>query len=274
MKKTVIISLSVVLALVGISFTQEATFPHYAENTTRVELPQVKNTAFKRGEKVSYRLHYGFIDAGKGTLTVTNEEKKFGSRKTFHVVGVASTQGVSDWFFKVRDRYESYIDEKAIIPWRFIRHVDEGGYKFSQDYFFNHYLSKVTTQKKEVFSITPGMQDMFSAFYRARNLDYSNVKKGDVFTIDCFVDEEVFPIKIKYIGRKTVKTKIGKFKCLQFRPIIQTGRIFKDEEDLNMWISDDGNHIPIKVKADILFGSIQIEITDYEGLANPIAKVK
>jgi hypothetical protein len=237
------------------------------------ELPMMNNGAFKRGEALSFRVHYGIIDAGVATLKVTDEEKELGGRKTFHVVGIGVSKGTFDWFFKVRDRYETYIDEKALVPWLFVRRVSEGGYQCSQDYIFNHFNQKVNVGDGKTFNIEPNMQDMLSAFYQARNLDLSNAKPGDLFSLKCFVDNEIWPLQIKFIGRETVETDAGTFKCLKFRPIVQKGRVFKKEEDLNVWISDDKNHIPVKGQADILVGSIKMELTEYSGLANPVSKI-
>lgn len=273
MKQLTLIFAAALIGFIGFSFKEKREFPTINNTEKAFKLPTIHNKAFKRGEKLSFKLHYGLIDAAHATLTVTDEAVKFGGRETFHVVGVGSTRGVSDWFFKVRDRYETYIDEKALVPWMFVRRVDEGGYIINQDYVFNRFEQKVRTEKNKTFDITENMQDMISAFYQARTLDFSNIKEGDMFSIECFVDEEVFPIKIKFKGYETVETDLGKFRCLKFNPLIQTGRIFKHEEDLSFFISDDNNRILIKAKADILFGSIQIELTDYKGLANPIAKI-
>lgn len=275
MKKLILFSTTVMGSFVFIAFNTTNRFQGDVDfsNVEVKELPYVTNAAFQRGEQLTFRLHYGIIDAAKATLSITDEETEYAGRKTYHVVGLGSSQGISDWFFKVRDRYESYIDEKALVPWVFIRRIDEGGFKASQDYFFNHYSKKVKTGKDKTYDITPNIQDMISAFYRARNLDLSKANAGDVYSLDCFVDEEIYPVKIKFVGRETIKTDLGKFRCLKFRPLVQTGRIFKHEEDLNIWISDDKNHIPVKAKADILFGSVQIELTDYKGLVNPVSKV-
>jgi hypothetical protein len=173
----------------------------------------------------------------------------------------------------VRDRYETYLDKDAMLPWLFVRRVDEGGYKFSQDYAFNHYTKKVDIGNNEKFDVPVGVQDMVSAFYAARNLDLSNAKPGDLFSITCFVDKEIWPLKIKFIGKETIDTDLGKYRCLKFRPIVQKGRVFKKEEDLNVWISDDDNHLPMRVKADVLIGSIKMDITGAKNLANATSKV-
>ena len=244
-----------------------------ASHTNTDQLPTNINKAFKEGEVLTYRMHYGMVNAGVAILEVKPDLIEVSGRKVYHIVGSGFTIGSTDWFFKVRDRYETYMDKDALLPWLFVRRVDEGGYKFSQDYAFNHYTKKVDVGNNEKFDVPIGVQDMVSAFYSARNLDLSNAKPGDLFSITCFVDKEIWPLKIKFIGKETIETDIGKYRCLKFRPIVQKGRVFKKEEDLNVWISDDNNHLPMRVKADVLIGSIKMDITGTKNLANPTSKV-
>ena len=274
MKKFVLIGTVVMIAGIAcISFQKEKELPSFENNGPLKGLPVINNEAFKRGELLTFRMHYGIIEAGVATLGITEEEKEIAGRKTYHVIGLGQSKGAFDLFFKVRDRYETYIDDKSIVPWIFLRHVNEGGYKIDQSYVFNHYSEKVNVGEGEMFKIEPNMQDMLSAFYAARNLDLGAAKPGEVYAINCFMDKEVWPLKIKFIGRETITTGLGTFKCLKYRPIMQQGRIFKSEEDLNIWITDDKNHIPILGQADVLVGSIKAELKAYKGLAHPVAKV-
>jgi hypothetical protein len=237
-------------------------------------LPVKSNTAFLPGEVLTYRLHYGMLNAGVAVLEVKPDLIEVNKRKVYHIVGSAYTTGTTDVFYKVRDRYETYMDKDALMPWLFVRRVDEGGYKFSQDYVFNHYTKKVDIGKEQKYDVPFGIQDMVSAFYFARNLDLSNAKEGDIFSMSCFLDKEIWPLKIRFIGRETITTDMGKFRALKFRPIVQKGRVFKKEEDLNVWISDDDNHVPLRAKAEVLVGSIKMDITNAVNLANATSKVK
>jgi len=237
------------------------------------QLPNKTNEAFKEGEVLTYRLHYGAINAGRAVLEVKPEIIDVSGRKVYHIVGSGYTTGATDWFFKVRDRYETYLDKDALLPWLFVRRVEEGGYKFSQDYTFNHYTKKVDVGNGEKFDVPVGIQDMVSAFYSARNLDLSNAKEGDLFSLNCFLDKEIWPLKIKFVGKEDIKTELGKFHCLKFRPIVQKGRIFKKEEDLNVWISDDKNHIIMRAQANVIIGSIKMDIISAANLANESSKL-
>ncbi len=273
MKKAFYILAAVLLSVSGIAQSKKAerikmdTLPDYELRTAHA------NKAFEAGEKLTYRIHYGFVDAGEAVIEVKNSPYTFDGREAYHIVGLGRSLGAFNWVFKVRDRYETYMDKSGLFPHRFIRDVNEGGYTIHQDYTFNQKKRAVRTHSKKEFATPAFVQDMLSSFYYARTLDYSNARVGDVFTIMTYLDDEIFPLKIKYMGKEEVKMRQGTFRCLKFVPVIQEGRIFKDEEDMKVWITDDANHIPILVESKILVGSIKMEVVEYEGLKNPIAKI-
>jgi hypothetical protein len=238
-----------------------------------VQLPTVTNKAFRTGEYLRFRLHYGMVDAGEAELIVNNGSKRFQGREAYHIVGTGKSLGAFSWFFKVKDRYETYLDKRGAFPWEFIRDIEEGSYKKRQEYYFHQHKAAVTTNKGETFAIPKYSQDMLSSFYYARTFDFKNAKDGQVFTIPTFVDGEHFPLKIKLLGRETIKSRTGTYRCLKFVPVLQKGRIFKEEEDMIVWITDDENKIPILAKAKVLVGSIKMELVEYSNLANPLAKV-
>jgi len=237
-------------------------------------LRYISNKAFKTGEVLDYRIHYGLIDAGEARLHIKENMHVIHGRKAFHVVGTGRTLGAFDWFFKVRDRYESYIDKDALIPWIFIRRINEGGYVKNQDVTFDHF-NKTATSNKLTIPVPENVQDLVSAFYYARNLDFSSAAPGQTFPISAYLDDQVFQMNIKYIGKETIKTKLGTFNCIKFRPMLLQGRVFKEEEDMTVWISDDQNKIVIRAQANILVGSIKMDLKSWSGLANTFsAKTK
>ncbi len=256
-------------------FKEDAAISHIPQKSEILSLPTKTNNAFKAGEILSYRLHYGIIDAGIAVLEVKPELQEFGGHQVYYVEGEGHSNGAFDWFFKVRDVFKTYIDKDALVPWYFMRRCNEGGFLINQDYVFNHYIKKVdVVGDKTQYDAPEGVQDMLSSFYYARNLDFTDAKENGIYEIPSFVDKQNWTLKIRYVGKETIKTDVGKFKCLKFRPIVQTGNIFKKEEDLSVWITDDKNHIPLRAQAKILVGSVKMDITSYKNLANPTSKVE
>lgn len=233
-------------------------------------LRTMPNNAFKQGEVLEYRVHYGFMDAGYAKLEVMPKTETFLSRPCYRVVGTGYSVGAFNWFFKVDDRYESYLDTQAIAPWYFIRRVNEGGYKISQNVVFNHFNNTVKSDKSTL-TAPEYLQDLISAFYYARTMDMGKMNTGDIIPIQAWLDDEVIPLNAKIIGREKMKTKFGTFKCIILRPMLQQGRVFKDNEDLTIWITDDKNKIPVRAEARILVGSIKMDLKGFKNLANPMA---
>jgi hypothetical protein len=237
------------------------------------QLRKLTQTAYQTGEKLQYKIGYGLINAGTATLAIKDISTKKG-RPAYHVVGTGRSVGMAEWFFRTRDRYETFIDTEALVPWEFIRDVDEGGYLKNHHLIFNQFTQQVKDLKhpeKGTFSYPPYAQDILSALYYARAYNTQNMKAGDTRTFTIFLDHEQFPFQLKLMERKVVKTKFGKIKCLALRPVLQEGRVFEDEESMTIYVSDDANKIPILIESELLVGSIKVELTYYQGLRNPIS---
>jgi hypothetical protein len=232
--------------------------------------PVVQNDAFAVGEKLRYKLSYGLIDAGEVTLYLKWTDRKGHGRSLYHAIGKGYSINTFDHVFKVDDTYETYLDQRSIMPWFFKRRVDEGGYKISQDYTFHHQNKTVETDKGKSFAIPMGTQDMISAFYYARTLPLKNAPVGKTFTFPVFMDNEIFELKIKYLGDHIISTDKGKFKCHKFVPLVQTGRYFKNEEDVLFYVTADDNKLPVLVKAKLPVGTIKLHIVGYTNLRNPV----
>ncbi len=242
---------------------------------TSINYAQTSNPAFKDGEKLRYKMSYsGFLRAGTAILEV--KEKTYQGKKVFHTKGTGWTSGMIKWFFNVDDKYESYFDKNNNKPYLFKRKIDEGGYKKHRITAFNHQTKKAYiqdfTKQKDTSVAFNDVQDMLSSFYYLRNHDVTNLKKGDEIKLDMFLDSQIYPFKLRFLGREVLSTKFGKVKTLLFRPLVQSGRIFKEQESVTIWISDDTNKIPLKMSASLSVGSLRAELEKYEGLANAFQK--
>ena len=248
----------------------------YREVNKPDPLRKLKQKAFKKGEFLRYDVSYGYFDAAEATLEIKESAQKINGRSTMHIVGKGRSRGALSFFFRVEDRYETYIDEEALLPWEFNRHVREGGYALDRNIKFNHYNNKATVNEKETqhYPVEPNTQDLLSAFYYARTLDLQNAKFNQEFVVNTFFDRQMYPLKFKFLGKDELKTKLGTFECLKFRPMVEAGRVFKEEEDVTIWISNDTNKVPLRVKSDLLVGSIVMELVEHKNLCAPLKESK
>lgn len=235
-------------------------------------LRNVENNAFATGEYLKYRIHYGIINAGVAELMV-KEITTRNDRPVYHMVGIGRSVGMAEWFFKTRDRYESFIDTQAMVPWEFIRDVNEGGYIIERHLVFDHYNDKAKDLKldeNKTFDIIDNAQDMLSTFYYARCLPTEGLSPGQELPVNMFLDHEDFSFRLRFLGTETVNSELGKVRCKKFIPVVQEGRVFRDEEGLTLWVTDDSNKIPIRLEAELAVGSIKMDLVSHRNTLRPI----
>ncbi len=230
-------------------------------------------TSFKPGEWLRFRIHYGMLNASYATLHI--KSNTIDTVPVYHVIGRGQTTGFASIFFKVDDTYESYFGQNDGKPYKFVRKIDEGGYTKDVEINFDHknetaVLNDLKNKKKLNFDIQDDVQDLVSAFYHLRNnYDVKDLEIGKSIELNMLYDDDgIFKFKLKYLGKEVLKTKYGKVECLKFRPYVQSGRVFKEQESLTLWVSNDLNKIPIRIKADLVIGSIKADIDGYNGLKN------
>jgi hypothetical protein len=234
----------------------------------------IKNRAFQDGEVVTMKVFYSalgaYIGAGEATFSVNLE--RYNGKPVYHCVGEGKTYSFFDNFFKVRDRYESYIDTASLLPYKFIRNVDEGGYKKYNNVTFNQ-SANTATSTNGVFKVTNCIQDVVSAVYYARNINFDSYKVGDKIPFDMFLDDEVFHLYIRYLGKEKIKTRYGKFNAIKFKPLLIKGTIFEGGEKMTAWVSDDPNHLLLRVESPISVGSIKVDMMGYRNLRYPLTSL-
>ena len=239
------------------------------------EKNNTKTQAFTFGEELEYRVHYGPFNAAKVSMKIDKEPKIIDGIKTWQIIGEGNTHSGYDWFFKVRDRYESFLALDSLRPIKYIRKVEEGGYKDYEVAKFDHAKGKVYSSKG-VFELKDHMfQDVLSSVYYMRNLDFSKMKKGDAIYIKFYLDKVLYSSKVTFAGREKITTDIGTFNTIVLKPQVVVDRVFPNEDAMTIWATDDGNLIPLRVKTDLIVGSIKADITKISGNKNPLdSKIK
>jgi uncharacterized protein DUF3108 len=237
------------------------------------EFCSCRNTSFREEEKLTFRVFYnvGFVWINAGNAHFTTKTDEMNGHKVFHITGDGRT-AKSYVFYKVNDKYETYIDKETMLPMRFVRNVNEGGFKIHQDVTFNQKKGQAVSDKKN-YPIPKCTQDVLSAIFFARNIDYNKYKPGDKIQFNMFLDNKVYNLYIKYLGKEKIDTKMGYYNAIKIAPLLIEGTIFKDGEKMIIWVSDDDNHVPLRVETPIVVGSIKVDLMDYENLRNPFSSI-
>jgi len=234
----------------------------------------IQNISYKVDEEVSFTVFYAVagIYVNAGTATFTSRLETLNNRPVFHITGEGKTNSSYNLVYKVHDKYETYIDTATMQPLKFIRNVNEGGYKKYENITFNK-SANTAVSTKGVFKVPACVQDVVSAMYYARNVDFSRLQPEDKIPFSMFLDNEVFNMYIRYVGKEVIKTKYGKFNAIKIKPLLLKGQIFEGGEKMTVWVTDDANHIPIRVESPLVVGKVKIDMMSYANLRHPLSSL-
>lgn len=217
-------------------------------------------------EKLSYTGYYnwGFIwiKAGFVEFTLSPSGKYPNAQRLF---AVGSSNPSWDWIFKLRDTLISYHDSTTFLPYEFSRKAHEGNYHKTFDYTFDYANNRVLAdihrigkyKRQDTIALKPETFDMLSVAWFARELDFNQYEKGQQIPIRILIDDKIYDLYIRYLGREKVKTDSGKRWCHVFSPLLVEGDVFKGGENMKIWVSDDESRVPVMVEAKILVGSVK-----------------
>lgn len=236
---------------------------------------------YQNGEKATYKIYYNWkaMWMSAGAVTFEVQDAQICDKNVHKVLCEGKTFPKFDWFYKVRDRYETYIDPTTKLPLKFLKDIKEGSYSQENMYTFYHDRSEAMVNyykrkgklrfENQTYDITTCSQDLLSAIYYSRCMDYSHLKKGEKLNIDIFLDQKTYNIGLTYLGKETLDTDLGKFKCAKFSPQLLSGDIFKDGDQMTVWVTDDENRVPLMIESPLVVGSVKCYLTDISGLKNP-----
>lgn len=234
----------------------------------------IRNTSTGDGELIGYTVYYALagVYVHAGDAVFVNRLEKLNGHTVYHVVGDGQTNPSYEWIYKVRDHYESLIDTADMLPVKFFRDVHDGNVKRVEHISFNRTANTATTDSGN-FKVPACIQDVMSAIYYARNIDFGKYKPGDKIPFSMFLDYGVHELYMRYLGKETVKTRFGKFSAIKFKPLLVAGTIFTGGEDMTVWVTDDANHLPIRIESPILVGKIKVDMTAYANLRHPLTSL-
>ncbi|MCW5922847.1 MAG: DUF3108 domain-containing protein [Saprospiraceae bacterium] len=233
------------------------------------------NTTFQNGEKITYKIYYNlnfvWVPAGEVVFKIFDEGNQW------HYQAIGSTYPSYEWFFSVRDEYNSWVDKNTLLPNYSERSVNEGNYHIFEKISFNQRDRKMTvwrskkkgeSETKTEHTVQDCVHDVLSSLYNLRNVDFASQQPGYALPFRIFMDKEEFPLKMKYMGKEAKKKVygMGKYDTMKFQPDVIAGEVFKDGTKMTVWVSDDKNRIPLLIETPVSVGSVKMVIKEYWGL--------
>ena len=237
--------------------------------------------SFQSGEELYYDVVYnwGFLWVEAGKVDFKVHKERLDGREVFHFESAGKSLEKYDWFFKVRDYYDSWAEMTDLKPIKYSRNTSEGKQKADNKYWFDYKQQKIYTnswnsqreRKLDTLHLFPCLFDIMTAVYYVRTLDLSNYKINEKIPLSMIVDDEIFKLYGRYLGEETIKMREKKeYKCLKFSISLVEGTMFKGGEDLEVWVTNDNNRIPILIEAKILVGVVKATFDHAKNLKHPL----
>ena len=202
-----------------------------------------------------FQVYYGPINAGRVDAFLRLDSIR--NRQVYYAEAVARSTGIADRLYRIRDMYGGYFDPESLLPLKSIRDIREGNYrKYEVVNYYHDSLNAISSESGN-HEVPANIRDMVSVFYYVRTINFDTMKYDDIIHINTFFDDDLFPFDMRFRGRETITTRGGTFKCIKLVPFVEPGRIFRKEDDMTLWFSDDPNRVPIRGKFDLIVGSIK-----------------
>lgn len=229
------------------------------------------NTSYKDGEKIKYNIYYNVIGiyVGAGKAEFTTQLGSFEGKDVYTFTAIGKSNKRYDWIFKVRDVYESIVDSKTLLPYQFTRNINEGSFHQTDFISFNQKARSATTLGV-TYPTSDCTYDVISSIYAARNIHYENLQINEKVYLNFFLDKELYPSYFKYLGKEQITTQYGTFNAIKLAPLLVKGSMFKGGEQMTIWVTDDSNHIPVRIQTPIIVGNIKVDMVGYENLRHPL----
>jgi hypothetical protein len=243
------------------------------------------NSTFKTEEELTYVISYNwfFVWTEVGEVKLAIHDSEYNGIPAYQIIGTGKTYDNWDWFFKVRDKYQCEVDKQTMKPLFFRRDIKEGNYNHYETYNFD-FKNKVAVsshkvntnpEKTDTVKIHDCVFDVLGAFLYSRNLEFNKFKPGDTFPISIILDQEIYNISFRYVGIENLKVKYaGEFECIKFSLSLIEGEMFKEEDKMNIWITNDKNHLPLYIESPIIVGKVKARISNIKETRYPLTSFK
>jgi len=237
----------------------------------------VPQNSFGRGEMIKYTVHYGLINGGEATVETANGLERINDRPCYKATVSGKTTGSFDFFLRIRDQWRAYIDTTSILPLRSQRDIAEKNYRKKEtvDYDHIHDVAEVQVHdkdnpKRSTVKVANNTLELVSGFYYLRTLNFDRMHVGDVIRMPGYFDGDNFMLDIVFKGREIVETKAGDIRAFKLVPKMPNNKLFRGENAISVYFSDDRNKIPVLFQAEMFVGTVKVDMVKYQGLRSKL----
>ena len=214
-------------------------------------------------ERMEYLLRYGFIHGGE--VVMQTKDTVFQSKKAIHHHMRIQTIGIADKLYKVDDVYESIVDAKTRLPLKTVRNVKERKYRYYNEITYNTDTDSMVSLRSGKMVAPDNMVDILGLYFYMRKPGFlGQLKRNGSIEMPVGHDEDVFNMRVNYLGKETVQTILGKKECLVVAPIVKKGKVLERDDGLKFYITDDHHHLPVFMQFEMKIGSVKCELRDYQ----------
>lgn len=241
----------------------------------------VNNDVFQTGEQFSMKVYYNWsaLWVGAGEIHFKVKEQELDGKPVYHMDIVGQTYDSYEWFYKVDDRYESYMDKNSLKSVKFARNIQENKFTLNDEYNFDRdrdkvYVNDFKKSTKDTFQVDDCVHDIVSAIYFSRCIDFDQYQPGDKIPFSVFVDGQTYEVFMHYEGKQQIKTKTGRYNTFVVKTQLVANDYFDEDDNMTIYVSDDKNRLPVRLESPLTVGSMKAELKAYRGLLHPFtAKV-
>jgi len=210
------------------------------------------------------------------TTAAYNQKQAFKSSLRFR------SSSFFDKIFKIRDTLDAYATISDLKPLYHVRSVNEGNYSFKEEITINDRQPSYTEAKIKrikggkltvdtLMRIQNAGYDLLNIFLFARSLDYSKMKLNDSYNISLFLGKNKLNVVVRYEGQSVLeKSKTLKYKTLLLSVDVADEVFVESTRAMHIWISDDENHVPLKLRANLKIGAAEAYLVSYKNLKYPL----
>jgi hypothetical protein len=228
-----------------------------------------ENSSLLAGENLKYRIHLGFINAAEATIKSNTGTSLQGDKTVRKVEIEGKTTGVLEVFSPLRDYWSAHIDTESLLPLKTEMRKKEGRYRKEETvlYQMDKGFAKITSpQNKPVTSTIAGpkdLLDLISAYYFLRSKPVADKKPGSRWSAQVLVDSKIYELVLVVRARETIDTEAGNRSSIKTNILLPKNNLFKEEDAIRLWISDDEYQVPLKIQVNLKIGFLTIDLIDY-----------